>query len=73
MTKGGMLGARSKSMVSMTRMWEASSESRDSLFVPRVKISEQKELHFKIANLKKPHDLGIISEERLKDQVLMEL
>ena len=41
--------------------------------MPRVKIVEQKDLHFKLANLKKAHDLGIISEERLRDQVLMDL
>ena len=57
----------------MARMWEANSESRDSLFVPRVKISEQKELHFKATNLEKALGLGVTNEERLKDQVLMEL
>lgn len=50
-------------------MWEASCEARDSLLVGRIKISEQKDPHFKIANMEKTCNLGIIREESLKDQV----
>ena len=53
----------------MARMWEASCEARDSLLVGRIKISEQKDPHFKIANMEKTCNLGIIREESLKDQV----
>lgn len=46
MTKGEMLGAQSKSVVSVTRMWEASRECRDFLWVATVKIDEQKKASF---------------------------
>lgn len=60
-TKGEMLGAQSKSMISMARMWEANSKARDSLLASVVKVNEQKDLQFKIANLEKARDLGVIT------------
>ena len=57
-------------------VWEASSESSYSLLTANNKIGEQKKkVNFKTTNLEKAHDLGVISEENLKDQsrVLMGL
>lgn len=69
MMEGDMLGAQSKSMISMARMWEASSKARDSLLASRAKISERKELHFEIANVEKARDSGVITKESLKEKV----
>lgn len=40
-TKGEMLGAQSKSMISMARMWEASSKAMNLLLATKVKLNEQ--------------------------------
>lgn len=45
----------------MARMWEASSKAMDLLLATKVKVNEQKELQFKIANLEKARDLGVIT------------
>lgn len=55
MAKGEMLVAHTKSMVNMARMWEASRKAKDSV------ATEQKELHFKMANLEKACKLGVVT------------
>lgn len=50
-------------------LWKVSSEVWGSLLATKVKNSEQKELHFKIANSEKAHDLGVIIDKSFREQV----